>query len=173
MLSVDELDKLILRIPDYPKSGVVFQDITPLLAHPEGFHSLIQNLTLPFKEVGITHVVGIEARGFLVASAMAYLLGAGLVPARKVGKLPRKTHSQTYDLEYGTSTIELHSDAISSGAKVLLVDDVLATGGTLLAVTKILEILDVKVMGIAVISEITALEGRAKLGNINIHSLIK
>ncbi len=154
---------MILRVPDYPKPGIVFQDITPLLGDAEGFHSLIQTMVNPYLDSKVTHVLGIEARGFLLASAMAYQLGAGLVPVRKIGKLPRPTISRTYDLEYGTAEIEMHLDALPPGSRTLIVDDVLATGGTLGALLEILAASNTQVVGISVISEIPGLDGRAKL----------
>lgn len=172
MLPVTALDRMILRIPDYPKAGVLFQDITPLLADAEGFKSLIYHLSAPFDQAQVSHVIGIEARGFLIASAIATRLGAGLIPARKVGKLPRETVAETYNLEYGTAAVEIHTDALPEKARVLIVDDVLATGGTLEAVVKIATSLKAEIVGIAVISEIVPLNGRSKLSNIPIHSVI-
>ncbi|MFZ9283765.1 MAG: adenine phosphoribosyltransferase [Candidatus Nanopelagicales bacterium] len=163
MLTPTQLDQMILRVPDYPKPGIVFQDITPLLGDAEGFNSLIQTMVNPYLDSKVTHVLGIEARGFLLASAMAYQLGAGLVPVRKIGKLPRPTISRTYDLEYGTAEIEMHLDALPPGSRTLIVDDVLATGGTLGALLEILAAANTQVVGISVISEIPGLDGRTKL----------
>ena len=172
MLSIAELNQMILRIPDYPKPGVIFQDITPLLSHSVAFRSLIQAMAKPFYGNGITHVIGIEARGFLVGTAIAYELGAGFIPARKAGKLPRETKAAEYDLEYGTAIIEIHREDIPADAKVLVVDDVLATGGTLAALVSLLHDQAYEIAAISVISEITALNGRSKLPNIEIYSLI-
>ncbi len=172
MLSIAELNQMILRIPDYPKSGVIFQDITPLLSNSIAFRSLIQAMAKPFYDNGITHVIGIEARGFLVGAAIAYELGAGFIPARKAGKLPRETKAAEYDLEYGTATIEIHREDIPADTKVLVVDDVLATGGTLAALVSLLQDQACEIAAISVISEITALNGRSKLPNIEIYSLI-
>jgi adenine phosphoribosyltransferase len=172
MLNVKQLDDLILRIPDYPEPGVIFQDITTLLADPSGFESTIKLMTKPFEGNGITHVVGVEARGFLLASAIAFLLQAGLVPARKIGKLPRETVAAQYDLEYGSAAIEMHKDTFTSKSKILIIDDVLATGGTLNAVVSLLHQMKVDIAGISVISEIVGLNGRKLLDGIPIHVLI-
>jgi len=172
MLSIAELDQMILRIQDYPKPGVIFQDITPVLGNPAAFHALIQTMAQPFQTSQITHVVGIEARGFLVGAAIAYELGAGFVPARKAGKLPRETKAAEYNLEYGTATLEIHRQDIPANSKVLIVDDVLATGGTLAALVSLLQDQNCEIVAISVISEIAALNGRAKLPNIEIYSLI-
>lgn len=172
MLTPTQLDQMILRVPDYPKPGIVFQDITPLLGDAEGFHSLIQAMVNPYLDSNITHVMGIEARGFLLASAMAYQLGAGLVPVRKIGKLPRPTISRTYDLEYGTAEIEMHLDALPPGSRTLIVDDVLATGGTIGALLEILSVANTQVVGISVISEIPGLDGRARLRGLPLNIAI-
>ena len=129
-LSVAELAGLIRDIPDVPQPGIVFKDITPLLAHPQGLASTIEALADPWHDAGIDTVVGIEARGFILGAAVAHSLGVGFVPIRKAGKLPGATMAQQYDLEYGTDTIEIHADAVSPGEHVLVLDDVLATGGT-------------------------------------------
>jgi len=173
VLSIQELDDLIIRVPDYPKPGIIFQDISPVLANPAAFVSLVNHMVSPFRDMQVTHVVGIEARGFLLASAMAHELRAGLVPARKIGKLPRPTYSAEYDLEYGKAAIEIHQDALVKTDRVLLVDDVLATGGTLAAAISILAKQQTELIGIAVLSEITFLNGKAKLPNVPIHSIIK
>jgi adenine phosphoribosyltransferase len=172
MLTTEQLDNLILRIPDYPAPGVIFQDITTLLADPKGFKSVINYMSENFLDQGISHVVGTEARGFLLASAIAYRIGAGLVPARKIGKLPRATEIENYQLEYGTASIEIHKDAFTHNAKVLIVDDVLATGGTLQAVIKILEKMSVEIVGISVLSEIVELKGRDKFPHIPFHTVL-
>lgn len=172
MLSIAELNQMILRIPDYPKPGVIFEDITPILSNSVAFRSLIQAMAKPFHNSGITHVIGIEARGFLVGTAVAYELGAGFIPARKAGKLPRETRAANYELEYGTATIEIHREDIPDNARVLIVDDVLATGGTLAALVSLLQDQNCEIVAISVISEITPLNGRSKLPNIEINSLI-
>lgn len=172
MLTTEQLDNLILRIPDYPAAGVIFQDITTLLADPEGFSSVINYMSENFLDREISHVVGIEARGFLLASAIAYRIGAGLVPARKIGKLPRATEIEDYQLEYGKASIEIHKDAFTHNARALIVDDVLATGGTLQAVVKILEKMSVEIVGISVLSEIVELKGRDKFPHIPFHTVL-
>ncbi|MBI4376569.1 MAG: adenine phosphoribosyltransferase [Elusimicrobia bacterium] len=163
---------LIADVPDFPKKGVVFKDITPLLSDPEGFASAIDRMAEPFVGKGIRVVAGIESRGFLLATPIAYRLGAGVVPIRKKGKLPRRTHSATYDLEYGQDSIEAHCDAFPPGTKVLLVDDVLATGGTARAACELLEQLHGKILGLTFLIELEFLKGRDKLPGRSIHSLI-
>jgi len=159
-------------VPDFPKKGIVFKDITPLLAHPEAFATAIDRLSEPFLAKGIGVVAGIESRGFLLATPIAYRLGAGVVPIRKKGKLPRETLSATYDLEYGQDSIEAHADSFSTGTKVLLVDDVLATGGTAGAACELIEKLGGTLVGAAFLIELGFLNGRRKLQGRTIHSLI-
>ena len=166
--------KAIIRdVPDFPKKGIVFKDITPLLADPAAFAEMIKHFAAQYRNAGITKVLGIEARGFLLAAPIAMELGAGLIPVRKKGKLPYKTISASYDLEYGTDTLEMHADAVAAGEKVLIVDDVLATGGTAAAVCALTEKLGGKVAGIAMLIELEFLNGRSKLAGRDIHSLIK
>ena len=172
MLSIRQLDELITRVPDYPSPGIVFQDISPLLAHPEGLSSVTEHLCAIFREVRISHVIGIESRGFLLGAPIAIALNAGLVLARKRGKLPRSTYEQSYDLEYGQATLEIHRDAFPENSRVLIVDDVLATGGTIDAVLKIVEKMQGKAVGVAILSEITSLNGRSKFAKLKIQSLI-
>ena len=172
MLSIRQLDELITRVPDYPSPGIVFQDISPLLAHPEGLSSVIEHLCSIFREDRISHVIGIESRGFLLGAPIAIALNAGLVLARKQGKLPRSTYEQSYDLEYGQATLEIHRDAFPENSRVLIVDDVLATGGTIDAVLKIIEKMQGKAVGVAILSEITSLNGRSKFAKLKIQSLI-
>lgn len=167
-----DVRSLILDVPDFPKKGIVFKDITPLLADPGAFASVIDRLAEPFAAAGVQVVAGIESRGFLLATAIAYRLKAGVVPIRKKGKLPRKTHSASYDLEYGQDTLEAHQDAFPAGAKVLLVDDVLATGGTAAAACQLLAKLKGNVVGLAFLIELGFLNGRAKLAGQRIQSLI-
>ncbi|MDP3541493.1 MAG: adenine phosphoribosyltransferase [Elusimicrobiota bacterium] len=169
---MSELKALIKDVPDFPKKGIIFKDITPLLADPKGFDAVIDGLIAPFKQAGITVVAGVESRGFLLAPAMAARLGAGIVPLRKKGKLPRKVHSASYDLEYGTDSIEAHADAFAKGSKVLLVDDVLATGGTAAAAISLIEALGGNLVGSAFLIELSFLNGRKKLDGRNIHSLL-
>ncbi len=166
--------KAIIRdVPDFPKKGIIFKDITPLLADHAAFSEMIKHFAAQFKSAGITKVLGIEARGFLLAAPIALELGAGLVPIRKKGKLPYKTVAASYALEYGFDTLEVHEDAVKSGEKVLIVDDVLATGGTAGAVCSLVESLGGEVAGIAMMIELEFLNGRSKLAGRNIYSLIK
>jgi len=166
--------KTIIRdVPDFPKKGIIFKDITPLLADHAAFSEMINHFSAQFKDAGITKVLGIEARGFLLAAPIALELGAGLIPVRKKGKLPYKTVAATYALEYGEDTLEMHEDAVKSGDRVLIVDDVLATGGTAAAVCTLVEKLGAEVSGIAMMIELEFLNGRAKMGDRNVYSLIK
>lgn len=157
------LDAYIRDIPDWPKEGIVFKDITPLLASPDGFHNAIDTLAENFAGKGVTKVMGAEARGFIFGGALAYRLGAGFVPARKPGKLPWTTSSVTYDLEYGTDSLEVHADAIGAGDVVLIVDDVLATGGTAAAKASLVTETGASLAGFAFLIELDFLEGRVKL----------
>jgi adenine phosphoribosyltransferase len=158
-------------IENFPKPGISFKDITPLLLDGNAFKRAIQTLSLPFKGK-VDSIVCVEARGFLIGAPMAFNLNCGLIPVRKKGKLPAKTHRATYDLEYGTDTLEIHSDAIKQGQRILLVDDVLATGGTARAVVNLIRELHGTVVGCAFLGELTALNGRDKL-DVAVHSLIK
>jgi adenine phosphoribosyltransferase len=158
-----ELSSFIRDIPDWPKEGVVFKDITPLLASPDGFRAAIDTLAETYENIGITKVMGAEARGFIFGGALAYKLGAGFVPARKPGKLPWDTTSVTYDLEYGTDSLEVHADAVGEGDVVLIVDDVLATGGTAAAKAALVEETGARVAGFAFLIELDFLGGREKL----------
>ena len=167
-----EVKKFILDVPDFPKKGIVFKDITPLLGDGEAFRAAIDQLAAPFEDKGIAQVAGVESRGFLLATAIAFKLGAGVIPIRKKGKLPRKTLSAEYALEYGTDSVECHADAARPGAKVLLVDDVLATGGTASASVRLLETLGAKIVGVAFLIELDFLKGREKLKKHAIHSLL-
>ena len=160
-----DLHSVIRDVPDFPKEGIVFKDITPLLSDPEVFQQTIDSIANQWTGNNIDVVVGIEARGFIFASALAYKIGAGLVIVRKPGKLPYKTRSVTYDLEYGTDTLEIHEDAILPGQNVLIVDDVLATGGTVKAVSELLQGFEATVLGVAFLAELDFLKGREKLSN--------
>lgn len=168
-----KLKTIIRDVPDFPKKGIVFKDITPLLADQAAFAGMVKHFADQFRKAGITKVLGIEARGFLLAAPIAMELGAGLIPVRKKGKLPYKTVAASYALEYGTDTLEMHADAIKPGEKVLIVDDVLATGGTAGAVCSLVEKLGGEVTGIAMLIELEFLNGRAKLAGRPIYSLIK
>ncbi len=158
-----DLSTYIRDIPDWPQEGIVFKDITPLLASPEGFRNAIDTLAEQYTDIGVTKVMGAEARGFIFGGALAYQLGAGFVPARKPGKLPWDTTSVTYDLEYGTDSLEVHSDAFGGGDVVLIVDDVLATGGTAAAKAELVAATGAKVAGFAFLIELDFLSGRSKL----------
>jgi len=171
-MNTDALKALIKDVPDFPKKGIIFKDITPLLADPKGFDAVIEGLIAPFKGKGVEIVAGVESRGFLLAPAMAARLGAGIVPIRKKGKLPRKVHSESYALEYGTDSIEAHADAFSKHSKILLVDDVLATGGTAAAAISLIETLGGTLVGTAFLIELAFLDGRKKLSGRTIHSLL-
>jgi adenine phosphoribosyltransferase len=166
------LTRYIRDIPDWPKKGILFRDITPLLADPQAFLAAIDALHAPFKRAGVEYVAGIEARGFIFGAAVAAKLRAGFVPIRKKGKLPWQTESASYDLEYGTDSIEMHRDAVPRGAKVLLVDDLLATGGTMRAACQLMEKVGAQVVGIAVVIELTELQGRPRLAPHKVHALI-
>lgn len=160
---MDALKNRIRHVPDFPKPGILFYDVTTLLRDPEGFKLSIDALSDPYQGQGITLVVGIESRGFILGAAVADRIGAGFVPVRKVGKLPHTTVRVSYALEYGTDSLEMHSDAIDKGQKVLIVDDLLATGGTARATVDLVRQIGGHVVGVAVLIELVALNGRAKL----------
>src|SRR5437016_11354859 len=173
MTDTDYLKSLIREVPDFPKPGILFYDITTLLKDRDGFKGVIDGLKDHYRNTGVDLVIGIEARGFIFAPALAYALGAGFVPIRKPKKLPSERVSVSYDLEYGTDSLELHKDAISSGHSVLIVDDLLATGGTAAAVTKLVEKVGGKVAGVGVVVELTFLNGRSKLAGYDVFSLLQ
>jgi adenine phosphoribosyltransferase len=162
----------IRNVPDFPKAGILFYDITTLLRDPEGFRDVIDALTAPFEGKGIDLVVGIESRGFIMGGAVADRLGAGFVPVRKPGKLPAKAVKESYALEYGTDSLEMHEDAVVSGQKVLIVDDVIATGGTAKATAGLVRRLGGTVHALAFLIELDALQGRAKLGDDVVYSVL-
>ena len=171
---MEELIKSKIReIPDWPQKGVNFKDITPLIGDGRAFKKVIDVLAKPYLNKKIDKIVGIDARGFLLAAALAYKLKTGMVIVRKKGKLPSKTISRKYALEYGSNTIETHRDSISPNEKVLLVDDVLATGGTMKATIDLVKKLNGKIIGIDFLIELTFLKGRAKLKGYNVRSLAK
>ena len=155
---------LIIDIPDYPEPGVVFKDITPIIADAKGFAAVIDDISQHFIDAGITKVVGAEARGFLIGAPVAYRLGAGFIPARKPGKLPRAVYSQSYALEYGTDTLEIHKDALKPGDRVLIVDDLVATGGTAVASAHLIEQAGAEVAGFAFALELAFLHPRDIIG---------
>jgi adenine phosphoribosyltransferase len=167
------LHELIRDIPDFPTPGILFKDITTLLKDPVAFRQVLDELTTIYSERPVDVVVGIESRGFILGAPLSDRLGAGFVPVRKVGKLPAKTISTEYALEYGTNAIEIHEDAILPGQRVLIADDLLATGGTVSAAAKLVEQLGGEVIGLAFLIELEFLAGREKLANYSITSLLK
>jgi adenine phosphoribosyltransferase len=166
------LKEHIRDIPDFPKEGIVFKDITPLLANKKAFAYAIDAIAHEFDRDEIDKVLGIEARGFMIAAPLAYRFTAGLIPVRKSGKLPWDVESEEYELEYGTDRLEVHRDAIGSGERILIVDDVLATGGTALATARLTERCGGKVAGIATLMELSFLDGRNRIGDYDFFSLI-
>jgi adenine phosphoribosyltransferase len=158
-----DLKALVRDIPDFPKPGIIFKDITPLLKNPEAFHQILDILEARYKDMKIAKIAAIESRGFLFGAALADRLGIGLIPVRKPGKLPAQTVSQEFDLEYGTDTLEIHMDALEPGDRVLIVDDLLATGGTLDATAKLVQRVGGTVAEIATVIELAFLEGRKRL----------
>jgi adenine phosphoribosyltransferase len=166
------LRKRIRDIPDFPKQGIIFKDITPLLIDPESLKLAVTSMAEQFKDAGVTKVCAVEARGFIFGAAVACELGAGFVPIRKPGKLPSETRCCTYELEYGTDTIEIHEDAIAAGDKVLMVDDLLATGGTMAAACKLVSELGGEIVGVAFLVELAFLNGAEKLKDWRTVSLI-
>ena len=170
---MDELKKKIREVPDFPKPGILFYDVTTLLKDPVGLRQVIQILTDRYRGLGIEKVLGIESRGFILAPSVACNIGAGFVPVRKKGKLPSETLSLTYDLEYGQDTLEIHRDAIEEGQKVLIVDDLIATGGTAAATSKMAKHLGAEVVELAFLVELEALQGRLKLDGFRVYSILK
>jgi adenine phosphoribosyltransferase len=170
---MDNLKTLIREVPDYPKPGILFYDVTTLLKDREGFHALVDKLCEHYEGKKVDVVVGIEARGFIFAPALAYRLRAGFVPVRKPKKLPSKTVTETYQLEYGTDTLEIHEDAVSRGQHCLICDDLLATGGTAAAATALVRKLGGEVVGAAFAVELNFLKGRARLPGVDVFSLLK
>ena len=167
------LKNLIREVPDFPKPGILFYDITTLLKDPAGLRTTVDALRTHYNGIKVDTVIGIESRGFIFAPALAYALGAGFVPVRKPKKLPAECASVSYDLEYGSDTLEVHRDAVGSGSRVLVVDDLLATGGTARAVTQLVEGLGGTVVGLGFVVELTFLNGRDKLGGYDVYSLLK
>ena len=170
---MDDLKKLIREVPDFPKPGINFYDITTLLKHPQGLRRTVDALAAQFSGERVEAVVGIEARGFIFAPALAYHINAGFVPVRKPKKLPAESASISYDLEYGQDTLEIHRDAIGDGQRVIIADDLLATGGTAKAVVDLVEGLGGKVVGLVFVVELEFLSGREKLKGYDVRSLIK
>lgn len=167
-----QLEPLIRAIPDFPIPGILFRDITPLLGDPAGFKAMVDLFVDKYRSANVDYVVGIEARGYMLGAPVAYALGAGFVPVRKPGKLPGDKYSEEYELEYGTNTIEIHADAIGRSKRVLVIDDLLATGGTLAATLRLLERLGAHIAGVAVLIELEGLNGRAALPGIDVTSFI-
>jgi adenine phosphoribosyltransferase len=170
--SLDDLRAKIREVPDFPKPGILFYDITTLLKDADAFREVIDRMVEAVKGERIDLVVGMESRGFIFAAPLADRLGAGFVPVRKLGKLPAETIEVEYDLEYGTATLEIHRDAINAGQRVLVVDDLLATGGTVLGTIELVRRLGGEIAGLSFMVELTALGGRDKLGEFSIHTLL-
>jgi adenine phosphoribosyltransferase len=170
---VEDLKSIIRDIPDFPKKGIIFKDITTLLADAKSFHRMIDLIAHRYLGRGINQIVGIEARGFILGSALAYKLGTGITLVRKTGKLPYKTRSKTYELEYGTDTLEIHEDAFQPGDRVIVADDLLATGGTMAAVVDLVQEIGAEVVECAFMAELTFLEGRKRLPDGKVYSLLK
>ncbi|MGD0498542.1 MAG: adenine phosphoribosyltransferase [Bryobacteraceae bacterium] len=170
---MEDLKKLIREAPDWPKPGILFYDITTLLKDAHGFHTVIDGLKERYRDARVDAVLGIEARGFIFAPALAYALGAGFVPVRKPRKLPAERVSITYDLEYGTDTLEMHRDAVAPDGRVLIVDDLLATGGTAAATARLVESAGGVVAGLGFVVELTFLHGRGKLQGYDVFSMLQ
>ena len=170
---MENLKELIREVPDYPKKGINFFDITTLLKHPSGLRTALDGMTALFRHRAVDQVVGMESRGFIFAPHLAHQLSAGFVPVRKPGKLPAATRSQSYDLEYGTDSLEMHHDAITEGSRVLVVDDVIATGGTAEATARLVESCGGQVVAFGFLLELTFLPGRDRLEGYEIESLLK
>jgi adenine phosphoribosyltransferase len=172
-LSADDLRAKIREIPDFPKPGILFYDITTLLKDAGAFKESINLMLEPFRDKQVDLVVGMESRGFIFSAPMAIELGAGFVPVRKLGKLPAETASVEYALEYGTNTLEIHKDAITPGQKVLIVDDLLATGGTVLGTIELVKTLKAEVVGLGFLVELLFLKGRERLSDYALHSVVQ
>jgi adenine phosphoribosyltransferase len=170
---MDHLKTKIRHVPDFPKTGILFYDITTLLQEPVGFRAAVDSLSTPFIDKGIDLVVGIESRGFIFGSAVADRIGAGFSPVRKPGKLPSRTMRATYDLEYGTDSLEIHDDAIRSGQSILIIDDLLATGGTASATRDLVKRLGGEVHALAFLIELVGLNGRQRLEGERIHTVLQ
>ena len=172
-MSVETLRAEIREVPDFPKPGILFYDITTLIKQPKPFAEAIDLMVAPFKDTKVDVVVGMESRGFIFSAPMAIALGAGFVPVRKLGKLPGETISVEYALEYGTNTLEIHKDAISAGQRVLVVDDLLATGGTVLGTIELIRQLKADIVGLSFLVELLFLKGRDRLSEYDIHSIVQ
>jgi adenine phosphoribosyltransferase len=172
-VSVESLRAEIREVPDFPKPGILFYDITTLIKQPGPFAEAIDLMVTPFKDRKVDVVVGMESRGFIFSAPMAIALGAGFVPVRKLGKLPAETISVEYALEYGTNTLEIHKDAIAAGQRVLVVDDLLATGGTVIGTIELIRQLKAEIVGLSFLVELLFLKGRDRLSDYDIHSIIQ
>ena len=172
-MQIEQIEALIRDVPDFPEPGIVFKDITPVLADPIAFSTIIDLIVVHFGRGNVDKVVGIEARGFILGAPVAYHFGAGVIPVRKKGKLPYETIEEEYALEYGTATLEIHTDAVTPGERVLVVDDVLATGGTAAATASLVERIGGKVCGIACLIELEFLHGRDKVAGHDLFTLIR
>ena len=168
-----DFSKFIREVPDFPQPGILFKDITPLLQDSQAFRDAVDTMAAHYESKNIDVIIGIDARGFIFGSALAYRLGVSFVPVRKSGKLPYRTHEASYELEYGTDTLAIHQDACSPGSHVLICDDVIATGGTIAATISLVEKLGSEVAGIAVLIELAFLDGREKFSDHDIFSLIE
>jgi adenine phosphoribosyltransferase len=167
-----DLKRLIRHVPDYPKPGILFYDITTLLRDPGGYRAVIDQMCRPFAGTGIDVVVGVESRGFILGGAVAERLGAGFVPVRKPGKLPSATRREAYTLEYGSNELEIHTDALTAGQRTLIVDDVLATGGTAAAAAALVKALGGSLEGLAFLIELDFLDGKARIAGERVHSVL-
>ena len=172
MADTSALREYVRDVPDFPRPGIIFRDITPLLAAPDAFALTVDAMAAPFADEPIDKVLGVEARGFVFAAPVAYRRGAGFVPVRKVGKLPWEVEREEYVLEYGTDLLEIHRDAVSPGERVLIVDDVIATGGTAAATARLVEKLGGEVVGLTFLLELCALGGRAELEGRRVHAVL-
>ncbi len=172
-MKINDLKKHIRDVPNFPQEGIIFKDISTLLKHKDAFKKSIDILARKFSKQRVAYVVGVEARGFIFGSALAYKLGAGFIPVRKKGKLPYKTKSVTYQLEYGSDTLEIHEDAVPANARVLVVDDLLATGGTVKAVMQLLQAQKAKIVGVAFVVELKFLNGKDKLKDFPVYSVVQ
>lgn len=171
-MGVESIRSLIREIADYPKPGVLFYDITPILGDGPAFADLLEHMVAPHRDAGVTKVAGIEARGFTLAAPIAHMLGAGFIPIRKPGKLPHDTLAEGYELEYGSDELEIHVDAAGPEDRVLIVDDVIATGGTAAAAVKLISDLGAEVVGLSVFIELTFLNGRDRVRGVPLHALL-
>lgn len=171
-MNLDAVKKAIRDVPDFPEKGIIFKDITPVLSDPELFREILEDLAGRYKESRIDKIAAVESRGFIFGSVLAFMLGAGLVPVRKKGKLPAKTIEASYALEYGTATLEIHTDAIAKGERVLIIDDLLATGGTAAATASMVEKLGGEIVEIAFLIELAFLKGREKIAGYPVYAPI-